>query len=96
MQNCGKLVNEVPTCIAATGNQVWSTAHMLYAAVAAAPIICSPAGVPMAPEQRQLLLASLSQHLLPRIQVCAEQTLSYMPEASIQQNLQDLARYETG
>jgi hypothetical protein len=52
----------------------------------------APTGEPMPPEQRQLLLASLCQHLLPRIQVCAEQALNYMLESSVQQKLVNLAR----
>jgi hypothetical protein len=92
MQNCGKLINEMPSCIAAMGDQVWATAHQLYAVVSVAPAMCAPTGEPMPPEQRQLLLASLCQHLLPRIQVCAEQALNYMLESSIQQKLMTLAR----
>lgn len=95
VQNCGKLINEVPACIAEMGSQVWVTAHMLYAVVSVAPTICSPSGSTMAPEQRQLLVNSLSQHLLPRIQLCAEQALSYMPEAAIQESLRELSRCET-
>lgn len=46
----------------------------------------------MAPEQRAPLLAVLSEQLLPRIQMCATQALTHMPVASIQDNLQGLAR----
>lgn len=95
MQNCGKLINEVPSCLAAAGSQVWGTAHVLYAAVSVAPTLCSQPGLSMPLEQRQLLLSTLSQHLLPRVQVCAEQALSHLSQASIHQHLQGLARYET-
>ena len=46
----------------------------------------------MAPEQRGPLLAVLKDQLLPRIQVLATQVLTHMPEASMHESLQGLAR----